>query len=116
MKSLIYAVAAASVLSLPIASFAQVQSNDHPLTRAEVKADLQRVEQAGYNPIASDPYYPEDIQAAEARVAAQQTATASAATNNADVGGAAAGAAQSGAPAQARPMNVDGVHPLYFGR
>jgi hypothetical protein len=113
MKSLIYAVAAASVLSMPVASFAQVQSNQ-PLTRAEVKADLVRVEQAGYNPATgTDPYYPADIQAAEARVAPQ---AGTAAVDNTGVGGAVGGTAQSGSPVQSQPMNVDGVHPLYFGR
>jgi hypothetical protein len=73
-----------------------------------VRADLVQVEQAGYRPGAgTDVYYPADIQAAEQHVAAKQGVIA------ADVGGA-AGAAESGAPA--RPMNVDGVHPLYFGR
>jgi Domain of unknown function (DUF4148) len=109
MKSLIYAVAAASVLSMPLVGFAQVQSNE-PLTRAEVQADLAHVEQAGYHPAGSDPSYPADIQAAEQRVAEQQGA---AAANNSGVGGV-AGAVQTGAPT--RPMNVDGVHPLYFGR
>lgn len=42
------------------------------LTRAEVRADLVRVEQAGYNPsIGNDATYPADIQAAEAKIAAQ---------------------------------------------
>jgi hypothetical protein len=110
MKSLIFAVAAASVLSMPLASFAQVQSNQ-PLTRAEVRADLVQVEQAGYRPGAgTDVHYPADIQAAEQHVAVKQGV---AAANAGGVGGA-TGAAESGAPA--RPMNVDGVHPLYFGR
>ncbi len=113
MKSLIYAVAAASAMALPLASFAQVQSNQ-PLTRAQVKADLVRVEQAGYSPaVGTDPYYPSDIQAAEARVAQQQGAPA---VENTGVGGAANGTVQSGAPVETQPTNVDGVHPLYFGR
>jgi hypothetical protein len=46
-----------------------------PLTRAQVRADLIRTEQAGYRPAANnDPYYPADIQAAEARIAAQDVA------------------------------------------
>ena len=110
MKSLIYAVAAASVLSLPVASFAQAQSNQ-PLTRAEVKADLVRVEQAGYRPLGNDLNYPQDIQAAEQRVAQQQGA---AAADNSGVGGAAA-VAQAGSPAKSRPMNVDGAQSIYFG-
>ncbi|HEX7910590.1 MAG TPA: hypothetical protein VF534_21205 [Paraburkholderia sp.] len=57
MKSLIQAVAFVVVLAAPVASFAQI-------------------EQAGYNPAASsDSTYPADIQAAEARVAAQNSTT-----------------------------------------
>jgi hypothetical protein len=48
------------------------QSTSVPLTRAQVRADLIRLEQAGYNPSANDDVtYPADIQAAEAKVAAQ---------------------------------------------
>jgi hypothetical protein len=48
------------------------QSASVPLTRAQVRADLIRLEQAGYNPSANDDAtYPTDIQAAEAKVAAQ---------------------------------------------
>ncbi|RDJ97511.1 DUF4148 domain-containing protein [Paraburkholderia lacunae] len=48
------------------------QSASAPLTRAQVRADLIRLEQAGYNPsIVNDVTYPADIQAAEAKVAAQ---------------------------------------------
>jgi hypothetical protein len=69
MKSLIQAVAIASVLAVPVASFAQ---SNQPVTRAQVRAELVQVEQAGYNPShGRDPYYPSDIQAAEARVASQ---------------------------------------------
>jgi hypothetical protein len=93
MKSFIYAVAAASILCAPLASFAQVQANQQPLTRAEVKADLARLEQAGYRPVADDPLYPADIQAAEARVAQEQAAKSA-------VGGAPSGSTQSGTPAE----------------
>jgi Domain of unknown function (DUF4148) len=110
MKSLILAVAAASALAMPLVSFAQVQSNQ-PLTRADVKADLVRLEQAGYHVTGDDPHYPADIQVAEARVAQQNGAAV-----DSGVGGAAAGSAQAGVAADSRPMNVDGVHPLYFGR
>ncbi|MEW9586678.1 DUF4148 domain-containing protein [Paraburkholderia sp. DGU8] len=48
------------------------QSASAHLTRAQVRADLIRLEQAGYNPPANDDAtYPTDIQAAEAKVAAQ---------------------------------------------
>jgi hypothetical protein len=71
MKSLIQAVALAAVITAPVAGFAQ---SEQPVTRAEVKAEVQQLEQAGYNPAAaSDPQYPSDIQAAEARVAAMKS-------------------------------------------
>ena len=75
MKSLIQAVVVAAVLAIPAVSFAQstqsTQSNQ-PLTRAEVKAQLIQIEKAGYNPATANDYdYPANIQAAEARVAAQ---------------------------------------------
>jgi hypothetical protein len=92
MKSLIKAVAIALVLAAPVASFAQ---SNQPLTRAEVRAQLIQIEKAGYNPSASDDHtYPADVQAAEAKVAAQNAATSG-------VGGVASGSSQSGARAVA---------------
>ena len=66
MKTLICAVFAAAVLATPTLSFAQ--TTNAPVTRADVKADLVRVEQAGYRPASNDLNYPSDIQAAEARI------------------------------------------------
>lgn len=113
MKSFVYAVVAASTLSAPLVSMAQAEQNQ-PVTRAQVREELIRLQQAGYQQTAQDAYYPENIQAAQRRVAGQQGPTAA----NADTGygGTTSGAGQSGSPAQSRPMNVDGVHPLYFGR
>lgn len=72
MKSFIQAVAIAAVLAVPVASFAQ---SNQPVTRAQVRAELAQLEQAGYNPShGRDPYYPSDIQAAQARVTAQNAA------------------------------------------
>ncbi|MGN6653055.1 DUF4148 domain-containing protein [Trinickia sp.] len=107
MKSLVYAMVAASALSIPVASFAQSDTNG-PVTRAQVRQDLINVEQAGYNPAAKSPYYPDDIQAAERRLNEQQ-----------GYGGAAAGTSQSGAPApvqmqRAMPSEGDTQSP-YFG-
>ena len=67
MKSLIKAVWLIAVIAAPVASFAQ---SNQPVTRAQVNADLIQVESAGYNP-RDWIHYPENIQAAEARVAAQ---------------------------------------------
>lgn len=107
MKSLVYAMVAASALSIPLASFAQSTANG-PVTRAQVRQDLINVEQAGYNPAAKSPYYPDDIQAAERRVNEQQ-----------GYGGVAAGTANSGAPApvqmqRAMPTDSD-TQSLYSG-
>jgi type II secretory pathway pseudopilin PulG len=109
MKSLIQAVAIAAVLATPVVSFAQ--SSNQPLTRAEVRAQLVQLEQAGYSPARGrDPYYPTDIQAAEARVAAQN-ATAQAETTG--YGPATSGSSQSGQRAEvtASPYSV----PVYVG-
>ncbi|MFL9965079.1 DUF4148 domain-containing protein [Paraburkholderia sediminicola] len=103
MKALIYAALVASALAAPAVSFAQDASA--PLTRAEVRADLVRVEQAGYRPSAKDDaHYPADIQAAEARIHAQDmTSTA--------VGGVSMnGSSESGTPA-----TTPGTHSIYFG-
>jgi hypothetical protein len=110
MKSLAYAVVAASILAAPLASFAQ--SNQQPVTRAEVRADLVKVEQAGYQPNGDNLTYPASIQAAEARVGTQNGAVAAVADTS-GYGRDANAATESGI---ARPMNVDGIHPLYYGR
>ncbi|WP_175834757.1 DUF4148 domain-containing protein [Burkholderia anthina] len=75
MKSLIKAVALAALVAAPIVSFAQ--SNQQPLTRAQVRAELVQLEKAGYNP--NDwMNYPENIQAAQAKIAAAQNTGADA--------------------------------------
>jgi hypothetical protein len=91
MKALIKTVLIACALSAP--AFAFAQATNAPVTRAEVKADLVRVEQAGYRPAAKDPYYPAEIQAAETKIAAQQQTPEAA-----QVGGVAAGSWQAGGP------------------
>ena len=68
-KSIIPAIAIAAVLSVP--GFAQARE-DGPVTRAQVRAELVQLERAGYNPTGDQTTYPAQIQAAEARVAAQQ--------------------------------------------
>lgn len=69
MKSLIEAVVIAALITAPLAAFAQ---SNQPLTRAQVRAQLVQLEQAGYDPATASVYdYPDNIQAAEARVAAQ---------------------------------------------
>jgi hypothetical protein len=57
-----------AAVAAPALAFAQ---STEGLTRAQVRADLVRVEQAGYRvSLGNDPHYPEDIEAAEAKIAA----------------------------------------------
>ncbi|HEY3599811.1 MAG TPA: DUF4148 domain-containing protein [Paraburkholderia sp.] len=104
MKALIYAALIAGVLATPVASFAQDATS--PLTRAEVRADLIRVEQAGYRPAGKDVYYPADIQAAEARLQSQDVT----APGSTGVGEVSDGSSQSGAPTA-----TQGARSIYFG-
>ena len=69
MKMLACLTLAACSLVGPVTGFAQSPSG--PLTRAQVRAELARLEQAGYNPSVSDENYPADLRAAEAKIAAE---------------------------------------------
>ncbi|MCA8091006.1 DUF4148 domain-containing protein [Burkholderia anthina] len=69
MKRLIHAVAIALAISAPLA--AQAQSNA-PLTRAQVRAEVKALKQAGFQ--SSDWFYPASIVSAEAKIARQQGA------------------------------------------
>ncbi|WP_433704421.1 DUF4148 domain-containing protein [Paraburkholderia sacchari] len=90
MKSLIQAVVVAASLAAPVAVFAQANA---PVTRAQVRAELVQLEQTGWRPAAgADPHYPEDILAAEAKVAAHNGATSG-------YGGVASGSSDAGRPA-----------------
>jgi hypothetical protein len=101
IKSVVSAAALASFLAGPAVAFAQ-QSNG-PVTRAQVRAQLVQLEKAGYVPGSVSVYYPADIQAAEARVAAQNDTSSG-------VGGVVSGSSASGAPA-----SVVGLKPIYSG-
>jgi hypothetical protein len=69
MKTLVSTLIIFTALTSPLVCFAQ---SNAPVTRAEVRADLVKVEKAGYDPsVANDIHYPEDIEAAEAKIAAQ---------------------------------------------
>ncbi|PMS14699.1 hypothetical protein C0Z18_30450 [Trinickia dabaoshanensis] len=69
MNTLIKQLVVAVALVAPVASsFAQ---SNQPVTREQVRADLVRLERAGYNP-RDWLHYPENIQAAEQRVSAQE--------------------------------------------
>lgn len=108
MKSLVYVALAASILAAPVASFAQ--SSNQPVTRAEVRADLVQLEKNGYNPVASDAQYPNDIQAAEARV--DQTGQTLSHADTSGYGVQPVAGAQSGRRADVAATPVNSV---YFG-
>jgi len=104
MKTLISAVVVAAALVAPVASFAQ---SNQPLTRAEVRAQLVQLEKAGYNPIGDHVDYPANLQAAQARVDAQN-GTAQAV--NSGYGAPIAGTSQAG-----RPVTGNDHNSVYFG-
>jgi len=90
MNSLIKTAVIAALIATPFAALAQ---SGQPLTRAQVREELIQLENAGYNPQSrgNNLHYPDEIQAAEARVAAQRGPAQAA-----DVGGMGSGASQTG--------------------
>jgi len=107
VQSLIVAV----LVAAPVASFAQSQ---HEITRAEVRAELVQLQKAGYNPASDNAQYPRNIEAAEARINADNNAAATA------YGGVAQSRSAVGSPASS-PMNhaaadqpdIVGLGPIY---
>ncbi|ASW01063.1 DUF4148 domain-containing protein [Paraburkholderia aromaticivorans] len=90
MKSLIKAVVIVASLAASAAVFAQSNSG---ITRAQVRAELVQLEQAGYHVGDGDQaHYPDAIQAAEARIAMRNSAASG-------YGGSVAGSSQHGSPA-----------------
>ncbi|SEK12152.1 DUF4148 domain-containing protein [Paraburkholderia diazotrophica] len=85
----------AAVVALPAVSFAQ---SNQPVTRAEVRAQLVELQQAGYNPASDQTQYPQNIQAALARIDAQRNVRANA------YGAPADSASASGSPAKAKEI------------
>jgi hypothetical protein len=89
MKSLIQTVVVAAALAIPVAVFAQA---NQPVTHAPARGELTQFEKDGHNPSSGeDPYYPGDIQLAEAKVATRHAATG--------VGGVASDSSDAGHPA-----------------
>lgn len=89
-------IAVTGALASPALTFAQ--TSNEPVTRAQVRSELIQLEQAGYDPALSDnAHYPAGIQAAEAKVSAQNDAQLAAGA----MGGVPAGSTASGAPAGA---------------
>jgi len=92
---IISAIALSAVLAAPSFAFAQsaqsAPSANAPVTRASIRTELVSLERAGYNPGLNDVNYPENLQAAEHRVQAE---------NATSVGGTTAGSTASGQAAQ----------------
>jgi hypothetical protein len=71
MKTFVCLALASAALASPVISVAQSSA---PLTRAQVRSELVRIEQAGYHIGDGDETtYPVQIQAAEAKTAAQDS-------------------------------------------
>ena len=90
MKSFTRMVLIAALFAAPVASFAQ---SSQPVSRAQVHAELVQLEQAGYDPH-DWIHYPENIQAAQAKVTAQNAIVQAPVSG---YGGAADGTSRSGA-------------------
>jgi hypothetical protein len=102
---LVQSLIVAAAFAIPaVSSFAQ---SDAPVSRAQVRAELVQLEKAGYQPGTGDQAdYPVQIQAAEARVAAQNNA-------NTSYGGVAGGSSASGT--SFKPTANIGAESMYSG-
>ncbi|WP_322028567.1 DUF4148 domain-containing protein [Paraburkholderia sp. J76] len=112
-------LAVAALAAAPALSFAQ---SNEPVTRAQVRAELVQLQNAGYNPAADETQYPRNIQAALARVEASQVAQQAGA---ASYGGMTAGSSDAGAShnattaaghphaARAPQDDIPGLGPIY---
>jgi len=105
--NLIKSLIVSAVVAVPVVSFAQ---STQPVTRAQVRAELVQLEKAGYNPVGDYTNYPQNIQAAEARVNAQNQQAASAYGPSTNGSSASGSSASSVAAAQ---DNVTGLGPIY---
>ncbi|APA88206.1 DUF4148 domain-containing protein [Paraburkholderia sprentiae WSM5005] len=72
---LVQSLIVAALVAAPVVSFAQSQPHQ-ALTHAEVRAELVQLEKAGYSPAGDNTQYPQNIQAAEARISAGHDAAA----------------------------------------
>ncbi len=108
MKKLIPAVVVAAALVVPSLSFAQLSQQG--LTRAQVRAELVQLEQAGYNPSGDRVNYPDNLQAAQARVTQEKLASG----DTSGYGAPAVGTSQAGGPA-VQPAHVTPSQAVYFG-
>ncbi|SAL13526.1 membrane protein [Caballeronia arvi] len=106
IKAFVPALVIATALAAPTFAFAQ---SNAPVTRAQVRAELVQLEKAGYNPSEDRVNYPQNLQAAQARVNAENGGSA--------YGPSTAGTSQSGAVAPVARANVSmsDRNSVYFG-
>ncbi|WP_321809980.1 MULTISPECIES: DUF4148 domain-containing protein [unclassified Burkholderia] len=103
-------VIAALLVAVSAAVAAPAFANEAVVTRAQVRAELAQLQQAGYVPgRANDPHYPDDLQAALTRIHANDTAAADTATSG--YGSDAAAGTQSGS----RLVTRVAERSIYFG-
>ena len=102
---------AALIIAGAVASPVFAGTDAPALTRSQIRAELAQLRAAGYDQSrGEDPNYPADIQAAEARVAAQHG------DNNSYGGVSAVGSSSAGARKIERHLDNDGMQPIYFGQ
>ncbi|WP_446902859.1 DUF4148 domain-containing protein [Burkholderia sp. YIM B11467] len=101
---------AALLVAVSASAAAPAFANESTVSRAQVRAELVQLEQAGYRPgRANDPHYPDDLQAALTRVHANDAVAADAAASG--YGRDAVAATQSGS----RPATRVAERSIYFG-
>jgi hypothetical protein len=108
VRVLAQAISIAVALAAPAITFAQ---SNAPLTRAQVRAQLVQLEQAGYHVGDGDQAtYPAQLQAAEAKVARAEAGSSG-------YGGAANGSSAAGAATPAAyQAEIPGLRPIYSGQ
>ena len=104
-------ILAALIVASAIAAPAFAGTDASALSRAQVRAELGQLQAAGYNQSrGEDANYPVEIQAAEARVAAQRDGSSA-------YGGVAAnGSSAAGDRKSNHHLDNDGMQPIYFGQ
>ncbi|RQT72436.1 DUF4148 domain-containing protein [Burkholderia cepacia] len=101
---------AALLVAVSASAAAPAFAHESTMSRAQVRAELVQVEQAGYRPgRANDPHYPDDLQAALTRVHANDAVTSDAAASG--YGRDAVAATQSGSG----PATRIAERSIYFG-
>lgn len=106
---LVQSLVVAVLVAVPALSFAQ---SNHPLTRADVRAELVQLQKAGYNPASDNAQYPKNIEAAQMRIDAQN-GSAAAAYGGVAKGSSAAGTRASVTQTPDAQQNIIGLGPIY---